>query len=94
MSKKIENDFKRNIKNETLQAIIAIGCFVLAILFILASFDAAGALGYHTFAWLTKLFGIGYYLIPVTLILLAYSFLKGIEDTFKKTRLIDRKSVV
>lgn len=88
MSKKIENDFKRNIKNETLQAIIAIGCFVLAILFILASFDAAGALGYHTFAWLTKLFGIGYYLIPVTLILLAYSFLKGIEDTFKKTRLI------
>jgi S-DNA-T family DNA segregation ATPase FtsK/SpoIIIE len=57
-------------------------------LFILASFDKAGSLGYHVFAWLTKLFGIGYYLIPVTLILLAYSFLKGIEDAFKKTRLV------
>jgi S-DNA-T family DNA segregation ATPase FtsK/SpoIIIE len=70
------------------QAIGAIFCVALAIISLLAAFGKAGVAGDYAFKILTKLSGIGYYLIPLVLMLFAYSFLKGAKRELEISRLI------
>jgi len=75
------NPFKK-LRQETRHSILAIIFFVLAILSILAPLDLSGFIGiklYSIFSWLS---GIGYFLLPVILIMLSISFLKQEEKEF------------
>lgn len=64
----------RSLKEGTVGWIVAIGFFTLSIFFILASFGKAGFLGEKTYLMFNYLFGIGYFLIPLVLFILAITF--------------------
>ena len=70
------------LKEETRHAVFSIIFFVFAVLFILASLSKAGVVGHYLFAWLSALLGVGYFILPVLLILLAISFLKETRPNF------------
>lgn len=70
------------IKSETLRAIFAIFSFLLTILSIMAAFGKAGMVGEYSFVFLSRLFGIGYYLIPIILIMMGIASLRGIDKNF------------
>ena len=69
--------FWEEMRNETVQVIISISCFLIVILSVLASFGKAGWIGDKIYLFLYKLFGIGYFLLPIMFAMLGISFLKG-----------------
>ncbi len=79
---------KGEIKRETLQAIFSILFFVLALLSILAPFHLADPVGKYVYNFLSIWFGFGYYLLPITFIMTAISFLKGIETKFNVSKIV------
>jgi hypothetical protein len=77
------------IKRETKDGVIAVGLFLLTVLSMLASFNKAGIVGQYLFNYLSKLVGVGYYLIPIASFILGISFIKNFEDRrFPAHRLI------
>jgi S-DNA-T family DNA segregation ATPase FtsK/SpoIIIE len=76
-----DNPLKK-LKKETRHSILAVTFFLLAILFILASFDLFGPVGQKLFTALTWLSGMGYYLLPIIFIMLTISFLKKEDQEF------------
>ncbi len=76
------------MRPETLQAIFAILSFLLAILSLMAAFGKVGKVGDYSFIWLTRLFGIGYYLIPAIFIMLTFTFLRGMKKKFEVSKAI------
>jgi S-DNA-T family DNA segregation ATPase FtsK/SpoIIIE len=77
--------FWNDIKRETLQAVLSIISFLLALLSILAAFSKAGPVGYYMYGEhgiFSYLLGVGYFLLPVFFIMLSISFLKGIQKSF------------
>ncbi len=80
--------YQGEVKKETWQAVIAIAFFVIALLSVLAAFDKAGFVGSYAFTILKKLLGIGYFLLPIALIMMGVSFLKGVQHKFQISKLI------
>ncbi|MEK7501455.1 MAG: DNA translocase FtsK 4TM domain-containing protein, partial [Patescibacteria group bacterium] len=80
--------FWDEMRPETLQAIFAILSFLLAILSLMSAFGKVGRVGDYSFIWLTRLFGIGYYLIPAIFIMLTFTFLKGLKKKFEVSKAI------
>ncbi|MFA6269597.1 MAG: DNA translocase FtsK 4TM domain-containing protein [Candidatus Paceibacterota bacterium] len=78
----------KKLKEETVSWILAIVFFALSIFFILASFDKAGFVGTGVFNIFSKLFGFGYFLLPVVCFILGISFTKSIKRSFGATRFI------
>lgn len=76
------------LKEETRHGIIAIILWVLGIFFLLAGFEVAGMVGKYTFNALEKLFGAGYYLIPLMFAVLGISFIKSVKPNFMIHRFI------
>ncbi|MDO8572148.1 MAG: DNA translocase FtsK [bacterium] len=70
------------LKQETRHAVISIVLFVAAVLFILASFHKSGVVGNYLYTALSALLGVGYFILPILLILLAISFLKETRPNF------------
>lgn len=68
-----------NLKEETKHAIFAVISLFLALFFILSLFGGAGAAGAFSYSLFTKLFGVGYFLVPVICILLGISFIKSVR---------------
>ncbi len=62
------------LKPSTVQSVWGITMFVLAVFFLFAAFNKGGAAGDVIHNLFAKLLGVGYYLIPVTFILLAVAF--------------------
>lgn len=88
-TKKEKRDaFDSGIGQETLQAVFAILSFVLALLSVLAAYDKAGFVGQYVFMFLKWLLGLGYFLLPVMLIMLGIAFLKGIKRKFEISKLV------
>ncbi|MDE1988514.1 MAG: DNA translocase FtsK 4TM domain-containing protein [Patescibacteria group bacterium] len=85
--KKVEGgDDKKNggnilsqIGDETKQAVFAIIFFAMAILSALSSFHKSGMVGNKIYDILARLFGLGYFLIPLLFSLLGISFIKSKE---------------
>lgn len=65
------------MSDETRQAVLGIIFFVLATLSILSSFHKSGMVGNKIYDILTKLLGVGYFLIPLLFFLLGISLLKN-----------------
>ncbi len=79
---------KQRLKDETVQSIIAIVLFLLALIFILASFEKAGAVGRALYGTFQKLFGIGYYLLPLLCAILGISFFQNLEQKFSYIKIL------
>ncbi len=79
---------KTDVKKETLQAVFSILFFVGALLSILAPFHLADPVGKYVYNFLKAWFGFGYFLLPISFIMLAVSFLKGEKRDFDAAKLI------
>ena len=64
------------LKSQTKHGILAIIFFVLALFFLMSAFNITGVAGEFIYEKLYYLFGIGYILLPLLLILLGSSFMK------------------
>lgn len=65
-----------SVRAETARSIYGIGALVVAVAFILAAVKSAGPVGTALFTFLAGLFGLGYYLAPVSLVLLGVGLLR------------------
>lgn len=70
------------LSKETSNTIWGVLSVVAAICLILAAFGQSGMVGGFVFGVFSKLFGIGYYLMPVVLIIIAVSFFQARERSF------------
>ncbi|MFA6295667.1 MAG: DNA translocase FtsK 4TM domain-containing protein [Candidatus Paceibacterota bacterium] len=92
MAKKKDSDITKKIRFweemqiETIQVIFSICSFLLVILAMLAAFGKAGWIGDDAFKLLYRLFGVGYYLIPMMFAMLGITFLQGLKKRFEITK--------
>jgi len=86
ITKKIR--FWDEMRDETVRVILSIFSFLIVILTILASFGKAGWIGDGVFVFLYKLFGIGYFLIPMMFAMLGISFLQGLKKKLELSRIV------
>jgi len=86
ITKKIR--FWDEMRDETVQVILSIFSFLIVVLTLLASFGKAGWIGDSSFTFLYKLFGIGYFLIPMMFVMLGISFLQGLKKRLEISRII------
>lgn len=80
--------FWDEMRQETVQAILAIFSFLLTLLALLAAFGKAGPVGDYGFMFFSKLFGIGYYLIPIVFAMLGVTFLQGLKKRFEVSKAV------
>ena len=66
-----------NLREETVGWIAAVVLFAAAIFFVLASLDKAGLAGAQIFKLLSRLFGVGYFLIPAICLAMSISFARS-----------------
>lgn len=83
-----KSDSKSAIKRETLQAVFAILFFAFAVLATLASMGKAGFVGVYAYKILKRFFGLGYFLLPISFIMLGISFIIGIKRKFQIFKII------
>jgi S-DNA-T family DNA segregation ATPase FtsK/SpoIIIE len=92
--KEKESDIKGKIRfwdemhDETVQVILAIFCFLVTVISLLASFGKAGVVGMYSFEIFTRLFGVGYFLIPIVFTMLGISFLRGLKKRFEMSKAV------
>ena len=81
--------FWQHLKSDTGQTIVAICLIVLSILFAMAGFHKSGIFGEKVY-WLFKevSFGIGFWLIPIALLLLGISLLNSLQRGWGKVKSI------
>src|ERR1035437_6350313 len=82
------SSFVKELKTETLQAVLAILFLVAGILTGLARYDKAGPVGIIFYRYAGDLFGIGYFLLPLICIILAIAFFQGIRQRFTVWKLV------
>lgn len=75
---------KKALKDETRYGIYAVITFVLALFFIIASFHKAGVAGEAVYRGLRFLFGYGFALVPLLLIVLGVSFIRSGKPQFAR----------
>jgi S-DNA-T family DNA segregation ATPase FtsK/SpoIIIE len=74
--------FWNDMKEETIRAVLAILAFVITLLTLLASFGKAGPVGLYGYLFFTRLFGVGYFLIPLLFAMVGIALLRGLEKKF------------
>ena len=82
-----------HLKEKTLHGIVAVALFVIAMFFILSALGLGGPVGKSIYAKegffsLTKLFGVGYFLLPVIFIILSVSFFRSLQKKIALTQSI------
>ncbi|OGY60421.1 MAG: hypothetical protein A3I31_02915 [Candidatus Colwellbacteria bacterium RIFCSPLOWO2_02_FULL_44_20b] len=73
---------------DTKKSILAISLFGIGLILILSSIGKAGPVGETTYSWLSKVFGIGYHILPTIFIIVAVSLLFSKERRFLGITLI------
>jgi S-DNA-T family DNA segregation ATPase FtsK/SpoIIIE len=91
MARKKKKKFKfpsifEGLREETIHGIWAVVFFVLAIFFGLAAFNLAGVAGTSVFNFLTKLLGVGYYLLPILFAMLAVTYTGSLREHLGPSR--------
>lgn len=75
-------------KKETLEGVVAIIFIIISLFLLLSPAGKAGIVGDKTYQIFEYLFGLGYYLIPIILILLGVSFIKSLSYNLAWPKLI------
>jgi S-DNA-T family DNA segregation ATPase FtsK/SpoIIIE len=94
MAKKKDSDivekakFWHEMREETVQAILAIFSFLITLISLLAAFGKAGPIGEFGYTFFTRLFGIGYFLIPLVFAMIGIALLQGMEKRFRLSKVI------
>ena len=83
-----ENPLIPRVNPETKKSVIAIACFGGALLLILSVFGKVGPAGQWIYDTLSRLVGVGYYLLPVILFLLALAVLTNREKRLTSSMFI------
>ena len=78
---------KHRMSDEVVSFIVGISFVILAVLFIVAKFGQAGPVGEWVESAFSIVFGLGYYLLPLLLIVLAISFFNNVERNFSRIKL-------
>ncbi len=71
-----KNGKKIELKEETRYSVWGIGFMVLGLLIVLSFFKMAGVVGNFIYGILNSFLGIGYYLLPILLVIVGLSFMK------------------
>ncbi len=77
-----------DLGHSTIQSVWGILLFLLSIFFIISAFGKAGLVGEKMHQWLSSFLGLGYYLVPLLLLILSMSFFADRERTFPTSKLI------
>jgi len=77
----------KDLSDGAVRTISAIACFAIALLSLFASFGMAGW-GNAIFSFLEKMFGIGYFLIPIIFAILGITYLRGVEHRMETTKIV------
>lgn len=77
-----------DLKEETVQGIVAILFFVAGILFVLAAFGKSGVVGNRVYEASSYLLGIGYLLLPILCFMLGVLFWKTLDRSFPITKVV------
>ncbi len=83
-----KESFLHSLKEETVQGVFAIVCFLITIFLFLSAFEKAGRAGHFVYHWFSKAFGIGYYLLPLITLVLGIEYLKNLNQKFDKLKLV------
>src|SRR3990167_2222198 len=77
-----EKDALPRISTEAMRGVVAVFFIALAGFLILANFGKGGAIGATLYEWLSWLLGIGYMLLPLSLLLTSLAILRSFEKHF------------
>ncbi len=80
--KDIDDLDEGHVSNEALRGVCAIFFIAIAGFLILAQLGGGGAIGATLFGWLSWLLGIGYFLLPISLTLLALLIFRSFDRNF------------
>jgi len=83
-----DENFVTAFKKETLEGISAIVFIIVSIFLLLAPFGKAGIVGNRIYEILSMLFGVGYYLLPLILLILGISFIKSLSHNLAWPKLL------
>ena len=75
-------DVARYVSTEAVRGVFAIFCIAVAGFLILAELGGGGAIGATLYEWLSWLLGVGYLLLPLSLVLLATLIFRSFERNF------------
>ncbi|MEI8062056.1 MAG: DNA translocase FtsK 4TM domain-containing protein [bacterium] len=87
-SEKSEKGAFSDLGHSTVQSVWGLLLFLLSIFFIISAFNKAGIVGEKIHEWLGSFFGLGYYLVPLLLLILSMSFFADRERRFPTSKLI------
>lgn len=79
---KVPVERERHVSSEALRGVAAIFFIAIAGFLVLAGLGVGGSAGAVIFHWLSWLFGVGYSLLPLSLILLAIAIFRSFEKHF------------
>lgn len=71
----------QTVSNEAVRGVYAILLIALAGFLLLALFGVGGAVGAFTYSWFSWLLGVGYFLLPLSLAMLAIAIVRSLERT-------------
>lgn len=83
-----DDDVLPLVSSEALRGVFAIFCVATAGFLTLAALGVGGSLGAFLYEWLTWLLGIGYMLLPLSLVLLAILIFRSFERNFGWVQLV------
>jgi S-DNA-T family DNA segregation ATPase FtsK/SpoIIIE len=81
-------DIERSISSEALRGVCAIFFVAIAGFLVLAEGGGGGAVGVWVYSWLSWILGVGYLLLPLSLILLAFLIFRSFERHFGWVQLL------
>ncbi|OGZ48351.1 MAG: hypothetical protein A3A29_02120 [Candidatus Ryanbacteria bacterium RIFCSPLOWO2_01_FULL_47_79] len=79
---------EKGLRQETKDSIVAVGALVLAALFAFAAYGSAGKIGDFAYRFFSLLLGKGYFLLPVSLVLIGSALLFSVRQRFLSLPLI------
>mgnify|MGYP001577277447 FL=1 len=79
--------FWNELEDKTVHTILALFSFLITVLSLLAAFGKAG-FGNYGYVLFSRLFGVGYYLIPIVFAMLGISFLQGLKKRFEISKVV------
>src|SRR5579884_877249 len=79
---------ERRVSTEALRGVAAILFLAIAGFLIIAELGGGGAVGTTLFSWLSWLLGVGYFLLPLSLALLAVMVFRSFEERFGSVQVL------
>ncbi len=86
--KKKKWEFVGNLKKETRYSVLAVIFFVVGLFLILASWDKSGVVGESVFNFLDMLLGVGFFILPLIMFILGFTFLKSIRPELVTIKIV------